>query len=214
MNSEFRNSLVSIKTNNFFQSDMIQSTAKAMDDKLKSTSEDSWQQEVVKIAQLLDPSIKTSLLPAADAKLQAVNLLKKYYGYYERESDAIPNRSLKSTALTSSIRSDVLKLLNKNSSGEGDEVDKYLGSGVEPDCKPLEWWSKHRMVYPALARLVIDFLAVCASSVESERWFSQSGRVITKSRCSLGTNSVQIVMCLKSWYNHVFVCASVDLTEE
>lgn len=189
---------------------MVKRTAEVMEAKLRIISEDSWQQDAVKVAQLLDPSIKTSLLPDAASKLHATDLLKKFCGYYKNGVDAVVTTTTTTASSTTSIRAGFLKLLNRNTTGEQSEADRYLGTGIEPDCKPLEWWAKRREVFPTLAKLVRDLLAVCASSCESERWFSQSGRLVTKSRCSLGANSIQMAMCLKSWYAHEF---TMDLSK-
>ncbi|GAV04295.1 hypothetical protein RvY_14598 [Ramazzottius varieornatus] len=184
-----------------------------MEDKLTRISPDSWQQDVVKVAQLLDPCIKTSLVPDTAGKLAASDLLKKFCALYKNESDQISKSTAISSVPTSIIRSGFLKLLNKNASVDQSEVDKYLGTAPELDCKPLQWWKERREIFPTLCKPVMDVFAVCASSSESERWFSQSGRLITKSRCSLGTNSVHVSMCLKSWYGHVFAQSEAfDLT--
>ena len=80
-------------------------------------------------------------------------------------------------------------------------MDRYLGNSLERvDYHLLDYWKNQRGVFPTLAKIVIDFFAVCASSVESERWFSKGGRVITKSRASLENSTVQASICLQSWY--------------
>ena len=80
------------------------------------------------------------------------------------------------------------------------EIDQYLASGVEPVCDVLDYWQRHQAVYPVLAKIARDSLAVCASSVDAERAFSISGTVVSGSRNRLSPSTVQKVMCLKSWY--------------
>lgn len=110
---------------------------------------------------------------------------------------------------SSTVRAEYVQLYSGADAAESSEVERYLGNYMETaECKPLDYWKQHRVVFPTLARLAIDFLAVCASSVESERWFSKGGRVITKFRASLEKNSVQASICLQSWYPTSF-CTNV-----
>jgi len=51
-----------------------------------------------------------------------------------------------------------------------------------PDAaSPLDYWKQHQSEYPRSAALARKFLSIPATSVQSERLFSASGRVITKS---------------------------------
>ena len=100
---------------------------------------------------------------------------------------------------TTSVRSEFLKTFA--GAVEKNEVDRYLGSSIEPECNTLKWWSKNAGLFPVLSAVARDFFGVCASSVESERQFSKGGKLITPMRSSLSVSSVQICMCLKSWYS-------------
>ena len=84
---------------------------------------------------------------------------------------------------------------------EKNEVDRYLGSSIKPECNTLKWWSKNAAFFPVLSAIARDFFGVCASSVESERQFSKGGKLITPIRSNLSVSSVQMCMCLKSWYS-------------
>ncbi|KAL0235742.1 hypothetical protein GEMRC1_002324 [Eukaryota sp. GEM-RC1] len=45
-----------------------------------------------------------------------------------------------------------------------------------------------------------NFMTTQASSVPSEQLFSQAGCVVTKLRASLSSDSIEVVLCLKSWF--------------
>lgn len=94
---------------------------------------------------------------------------------------------------------------------ERNEVDRYLGSSIEPECNALKWWSKNAALFPVLAAMARDFFGVCASSVESERQFSKGGKLVTPIRNCLSVSSVQMCMCLKSWYS-IEDLFGIDLT--
>ena len=185
-----------------------------MDVKLTKVEKDSWQQEVVLVGLLLDPCIKTTAFPNPEEKLRATEVLKKYAGFYTDRTVGISKDTAVSAPQPVSIRSMFIETINSGSSVQQTEVDKYLGSSAEPICNPLSWWKSRSTVYPVLSRMVIDFLAVCASSVDAERWFSHGGKVVTSSRSSLDSSTVQAAMCLKSWYGFAFPCvAEVDLSQ-
>jgi len=48
-----------------------------------------------------------------------------------------------------------------------------------------KWWTERKSIYPTLYRLAKKFLSIQASSVPSERLFSQAGDVIKKERSRL-----------------------------
>ena len=66
--------------------------------------------------------------------------------------------------------------------------------------------------YPALSRMVKDFLSIQASSVESERTFSASGLTIDQLRQSLNHATVRWCMCLRSW--SMRLSADFEVTNE
>ena len=179
--------------------------------KLEKVVTDSWQQESVMLAAILDPRLKLSGFVTAEQKQMAVSLLKKYVEAY---SGGIPStrEQPRSSVSAGSIHAAYIQRMCVNNAGESSEVDRYLGNSLEKaDCQPLNYWKNHREDLPVLARVVIDFLAVCASSVESERWFSKGGKVITKFRASLENSTVQAAICLQSWYPCSFSTKVVSL---
>ena len=97
------------------------------------------------------------------------------------------------------MRSEFLKTLA--GAIEKNEVDRYLASSIEPECNTLKWWSKNAALFPVLSAMARDFFGVCASSVESETQFSKGGKLVTPVKNCLSVSSVQMCMCLKSWYS-------------
>ncbi len=67
------------------------------------------------------------------------------------------------------------------------EIDNYKaepGCASVKDC-PLEWWKTHDQKFPILSRLAKKYLAIPATSVPSERVFSDGTNIITKKRASM-----------------------------
>ncbi|GBP87242.1 Zinc finger BED domain-containing protein 4 [Eumeta japonica] len=63
------------------------------------------------------------------------------------------------------------------------ELDSYLKENLLTKNKsPFEWWTGHQPRYPELARLTRVFLCAPASTVYSERLFSEAGNVYEEKR--------------------------------
>ena len=59
------------------------------------------------------------------------------------------------------------------------ELQAYLASPWEPwrnlsEIAVIKWWKEHSIVYPTLARMARDFLAIPGSSTASEHQFSSA----------------------------------------
>jgi hypothetical protein len=90
--------------------------------------------------------------------------------------------------------------------GEASDLDKYM---AEPPIKVpkacydkfeiLSWWKTHQEVYPILAVLARDVLAIQASTVASESAFSAGGRVIDPFCSRLEPEMVEALVCAKDW---------------
>ncbi|EGZ22392.1 hypothetical protein PHYSODRAFT_451067, partial [Phytophthora sojae] len=66
---------------------------------------------------------------------------------------------------------------------------------------PLKWWTKERRAkYPIIAALARKWLGRIATSVPSERAFSQSGNVVTSKRCSLDPEIIRDIMFVGETY--------------
>ncbi|KAE8736822.1 hypothetical protein FOCC_FOCC017722 [Frankliniella occidentalis] len=87
-------------------------------------------------------------------------------------------------------------------SGSGpvdDEVRGYLNKplGIDFDeSKPLAWWTRRADRFPQLARLARRYLCVAATSAETERTFSDAGRILNKRRKSLNLGVVDDLIFL------------------
>lgn len=63
---------------------------------------------------------------------------------------------------------------------------------------PLIWWRTNEKEYPNLAALARKFLAFPATSVPSERLFSDAGNILTKKRNRLDPTTVHDILFLKT----------------
>ena len=71
-----------------------------------------------------------------------------------------------------------------------------------------------------LSIIARDVLTVPVSTIASEAAFCAGGRVVSKKRCNLSSEAIEVVVCLKDWnladkrlHNHVREAALVTDTE-
>jgi hAT family C-terminal dimerisation region len=72
---------------------------------------------------------------------------------------------------------------------------------AEPDIDILDWWQRHEAIYPNLSRMACDYLSIPATSVPSERLFSDAGLLITDRRNRFSTKTIRACICLDSWWS-------------
>lgn len=89
-----------------------------------------------------------------------------------------------------------------------DEISSYLLLPSAPSTEdPLGWWKKHLDKFPKLARIARKYLAIPATSVSSERLFSDAGNLISSKRTSLDPALVSKMLFLKRNMNTMQVFA-------
>jgi hypothetical protein len=66
---------------------------------------------------------------------------------------------------------------------------------------PVNWWLEpsQRERFPRLSRMALDLLTAPAMSADCERLFSAAKLTITDLRTRLSAQSVEALLCLKSW---------------
>ena len=83
-------------------------------------------------------------------------------------------------------------------------MKEYETEEIEPaDCEPSEiysYWRKKASRWPRLSAMVKDLLSVPATSAASERSFSTGKDVFGISRMSLDPQTLEALVCLRSWY--------------
>lgn len=114
------------------------------------------------------------------------------------EGDGPPTKKHKGHEEDSAMQFLLGTLSEKKSTGtSSDEVEHFLKEpALDPDCNALEWWKSNAERFPTLSRLARQLLCIPATSVPSERIFSTSGNIVTKTRASLKPDNVDMLVFL------------------
>ena len=155
------------------------------------------------IAVILDPRLKVDYYKAngwepeliAHAKNSLVQAVKKY-GTATPQSDQTDI-----VAQDESTDDEMFRRIKKQRVEKRSEMGRYLTKPVaDRNVNILEWWKYHADKFPCLARIARDYLAIPATSVPCERAFPGGTDLITNKRGSLNDDSIEICLCLKSWW--------------
>jgi hypothetical protein len=152
------------------------------------------------ISTYLDPRFKNEILkifPIIKLKV------KDLYDEYNKEND---NNVELSNNNDNNINDSFLSFITVTEINN--ELEKYENLNVTKDMllpkfDLLNWWKVNEYIYPTLSKIAKDFLSIQSSSVSSEQLFSSSKLVITDRRNKLNEDTIQYLMCLKSW-NELF----------
>lgn len=91
------------------------------------------------------------------------------------------------------------------------DVDEYARYLSEPrhntpnrEFDPVNWWleSAQRERFPRLSKMALDLLSAPAMSADCERLFSTAKLTVTDLRTRLDSESLEALLCLKSWQKH------------
>ncbi|KAM3249809.1 hypothetical protein P3L10_011579 [Capsicum annuum] len=83
-----------------------------------------------------------------------------------------------------------------------EELKYYLRTAPDDRIRRinmLDWWRSNKTQYPVLSRLARDILNVPMSTVASESAFSQGQQQLGDNRHSLGSNAMNVLICLRDW---------------
>lgn len=173
------------------QIEMISNAALALREKL-SDYECELYNPVVNIAQTLDPRFKMKHHSDEVAKIVRCQLSELLQETPEPLRDSM-------MSATNSL------LCDQSEDDEPiDELETYLTCRrVRSKVNVIEWWRNHADQYPKLAIIARKILPIQATSVASERLFSEAGDVDTKSRNRLSDESVEAIVLFKSWMKYL-----------
>lgn len=178
--------------------ELLAQVAKKMRDKLLKYNTDLCS-ELARLAQILDPRFGSDLLSDAE-------ILRRHVVAPSPVDDAcgaVFNTAESPQPQASSSVNFMETLLNEDSLQDSydDEVVSFLRATSIGDKRadPFEWWRSNERRYPTIAPVARDVLAIQASSVCSEEYFSVAGNLVTAHRSTLSDDSIRSSMLLRAW---------------
>ena len=169
------------------------------------------------IATVLDPQLKGLPGFSEDVRSAAYNVVR------EMTNAALPSLRATSSSMTAdtpsgpstssdkppakrakvdSVRSATMRFLLSDGASSSDstavyDFDQYLSASAEVgDVNVLDWWHDHERQFPSTAFIAMQFLSVPATSVQSERLFSATERLISKLSSRLLPDSAEMLIFL------------------
>jgi hypothetical protein len=162
------------------------------------------------ISAILDPRLKGLRFVGNNAiKSQTIEKLRDLYSDEQLADELDPidltgsSSIWRSTTTPSSSNSIITALFNDDNNDDNDvdnvnEVDAYLSLQIpKQSCDPLNWWKDNSKRFPLLSRIARKYLSIPATSVPSERLFSDAGLHITARRNCLNPELVEQLLFLK-----------------
>ena len=143
--------------------------------KLRNLVEEWNRADGLVISRLLDPGLKDTLLNEQD-KGHARHVFANAFAKYADHAPAHAPSS--EVAKVTCIRDVLISGLRESSSSTVAEHTEYLNTVTIVDYPLLDYW-KNAAKFPVLRQMALDFLAVPASTVQSERENSKAKYVIT-----------------------------------
>jgi hypothetical protein len=87
----------------------------------------------------------------------------------------------------------------RSGSRRDDELAQYLEEPCITHMGVMEYWQAREAVWPHLAAMAFDFLAIPAMSSECERVFSSCAKLTTPESSKLSGDMLWHQQCLKNW---------------
>ena len=160
------------------------------------------------LATLLDPRSKKLIRFSATEQQEATTLLIKKYETHmlenkvnnteknENERNEEDEGDADDFNLEKSLMDSIFG--EEENCDEENEVDEYLKlKQAKNTINPLFWWQSNETKFPILSKLAKELFGISATSVPSERLFSDVGNVITNKRSSLKPEKVEKLIFLK-----------------
>ena len=161
---------------------------------------------VLKIATVLDPRYKNSKCLSDDSKEQTWSLIEQQIASDDWLKTYVQDDTNSVNSAICEPNEKRFKLMEADSDSEedvesaSDEVQRYkMEKKVAASVDPLQWWKLNEYRYPKLAFFAKTVLCIPATSVPCERSFSSAGYIVNKTRSSLEPNTVNMLVCLRSW---------------
>lgn len=154
------------------------------------------------MATLLDPRLKSMKLWTEETRNNIINELRTEFKIWE--SIVIADKPAEPATIPSSSTPSFMKSIfsaNQRQMNYEIEIDNYLNEMITPialeSIDVYQWWHTNQHSFPILSRMARKYLSIPATSVSSERLFSDAGNQVTSKRTRLSPKVVSQLLFVK-----------------
>jgi hypothetical protein len=143
--------------------------------------------------------ISQQSIPSSPTTVTSTNTADSSNAGSSTAESSTPSRSLRDhKARREQKAKEVFQRTEIPTSSMEDEITSYLLMPIARENKnPLDWWRAKREIFPILSLIAQKYLGIPATSVASERLFSDAGNHITSKRNSLDPGLLGKMIFLK-----------------
>jgi hypothetical protein len=190
---------------NQLETEVAKNCRKAIQEDLQTRWE--FPQELCLKGSFLDPRFKSLDFVIQRIRNDIINQLQEEYELLkEKLIPSAPVRSNEDQINLTTMGSFWKKKNERNVTPIKNEVQHYLNL---PELPALEehdsfaWWATNKVQYPVLHKMAMKYLSIPATSVPSERLFSDANNLVTPQRTRLDSGIINKIMFLKRNRKHI-----------
>ncbi|GBB86714.1 hypothetical protein RclHR1_01310010 [Rhizophagus clarus] len=188
-----------------FETNIAENCRKAILEDLQSRWE--FPQELCLKGSFLDPRFKSLDFVSQEMREKIINQLQTEYKVLKNDLiPSIPVRSNENQSNLTTMGSFWKKKNKRNVTPIKNEVQHYLNLPELPALEEYDsftWWTTNKAQYPILYKMAMKNLSIPATSVPSERLFSDANNLVTPQRTRLDSSIINKIMFLKRNREHV-----------
>jgi hypothetical protein len=187
------------------ETEVAENCRRAILDDLKARWE--FPQELCLKGSFLDPRFKSLDFVSHEIRDNIINQLQSEYQILKNDGNPSISRRSSGDQSNLSVMGIIWRKKNeKNVTPIRNEIQHYLNLPELPaleEYEPFAWWAANKAQYPILHQIAMKYLSIPATSVPSERLFSDANNLVTYQRTRLDSSVINQIMFLKRNRNYV-----------
>lgn len=154
------------------------------------------------MATLLDPRLKLMNAWPEETRRETINMLHDEFKFWQNKIATDELDTCHEETATPRFMKKIFNISSNNSNQiKANEISQYLNETLVPvlseSADIYDWWRTNQHSFPILSRIARKYLSIPATSVPSERLFSDAGNQITSKRNQISSEVISKLMFIK-----------------